>query len=221
MEFLNTWLQTIIVSVIIATIVEMILPSGNNKKYIKVVLGIYVVFNIITPVINKITNDGFEISSIINIDEYSKKMEEYKIDTLDESSITAKNNNSIEQIYILNLEKDMKAKLEEKGYKVDKIEIFLQGNEEYLIEKVELYIEKENNKEESIDNKTSDITKDIDQIKEVEKVNIQIQNNNQLEETKNVENKNLNNKNSITEKEKQEIKEYIASIYEAKEILIY
>lgn len=221
MEFLNTWLQTIIVSVIIATIVEMILPSGNNKKYIKVVLGIYVVFNIITPVINKITNDGFEISSIINIDEYSKKMEEYKIDTLDESSITAKNNNSIEQIYMLNLEKDMKAKLEEKGYKVDKIEIFLQGNEEYLIEKVELYIEKENNKEESIDNKTSDITKDIDQIKEVEKVNIQIQNNNQLEETKNVENKNLNNKNSITEKEKQEIKEYIASIYEAKEILIY
>lgn len=38
MNFLNTWLQGIIVAVIIATIIEMILPSGNSKKYIKMVL---------------------------------------------------------------------------------------------------------------------------------------------------------------------------------------
>ena len=40
MEFLNTWLQGIIVAVVIASIIQMILPNGNNKKYIKVVLGV-------------------------------------------------------------------------------------------------------------------------------------------------------------------------------------
>ena len=78
MNFLNTWLQGIIVCVIIVTIIELILPSGSTKKYIKVVLGMFILFNIITPVINKITKNNFEISSIINMDEYSKKMKTYE-----------------------------------------------------------------------------------------------------------------------------------------------
>ena len=67
MEFLNNWLQGIVVAVVIASIIQMILPNGNNKKYIKVVLGIYVVFQIITPVVNKFFNSNFEISSLIDI----------------------------------------------------------------------------------------------------------------------------------------------------------
>ena len=35
MNFLNSWLQGIVVAVIIATILELILPKGNTKKYIK------------------------------------------------------------------------------------------------------------------------------------------------------------------------------------------
>ena len=46
MNFLNTWLQGIIVCVIIVTIIELILPSGSTKKYIKVVLGMFILFNI-------------------------------------------------------------------------------------------------------------------------------------------------------------------------------
>ena len=34
MEFLNNWLQGIVVAVVIASIIQMILPNGNNKKYI-------------------------------------------------------------------------------------------------------------------------------------------------------------------------------------------
>ena len=33
-DFLKTWSNQIIVAVIIATILEMIIPDGNNKKYI-------------------------------------------------------------------------------------------------------------------------------------------------------------------------------------------
>ena len=37
-EWLSNWSQAIIVAVIIGTIIEMILPEGNSKKYIKVVI---------------------------------------------------------------------------------------------------------------------------------------------------------------------------------------
>ena len=34
-KFINSWAQGIILAVIIATIIEIILPEGNNKKYVK------------------------------------------------------------------------------------------------------------------------------------------------------------------------------------------
>ena len=38
-EFLSSWAQGIIVAVIIATLIEMILPNSSSKKYVKVVIG--------------------------------------------------------------------------------------------------------------------------------------------------------------------------------------
>ena len=35
-EWITNWAQGIIIAVIIATIIEMILPNGSCKKYIKV-----------------------------------------------------------------------------------------------------------------------------------------------------------------------------------------
>ena len=41
-EWISDWAGSIIVAVIIGTIIEMILPSGNSKKYIKMVIGVYI-----------------------------------------------------------------------------------------------------------------------------------------------------------------------------------
>ena len=51
MEKISLWASQIIIAVIIGTIIEMILPKGNNKKYIKVVIGVYILFTILSPVI--------------------------------------------------------------------------------------------------------------------------------------------------------------------------
>ena len=80
MDFLSYWLQGIVIAVIITTIIELILPNSNSKKYIKVVLGVYVVFNIITPIVNQFFDSNFELSSIVDVDEYMKKMELYEVD---------------------------------------------------------------------------------------------------------------------------------------------
>lgn len=194
MEFLNSWLQGIIISVIIATIIEMILPSGNTKKYVKIVLGIYVVFNIITPIINQFTNSSFELSSIINIEEYAKEMETFEANS---NNIDKSNEENIKQIYISNLKNDITAKLDEKGYEVKNIKI--ENNETYEIESILLSLEKSKEENEELENK--------DSINEIETVKIQI----------GEENKETKEESNITQKEIKEIKGYISSVYEIKE----
>lgn len=205
MEFLNSWLQGIIIAVIVATIIEMILPNSNSKKYIKVVLGVYVVFNIITPIVNKFFSSDFELSSILNIEEYTKKIDTYEVDSKN-SSINQSNEESIKQIYISNLKSDMKAKLEEKGYNAQKIEIEIENDETYQIKNVSLFLEKKEEME------TTEIAENRIVINEIEKVEIQVGEKKQ-EQKKQEE-------NNITEKEKKELKEYLSSIYAVKEITI-
>lgn len=205
MNFLNTWIQGIIISVIIATIIEMILPSGNSKKYIKVVLGVYVVFNIVAPVVNKLSNNNFELSSIINIDKYTEKMQTYE--ALSQNiNMTDTNEETIKQLYISKLEKDMKSKLEEKNYIVNNIIINVEDDEEYAIKNVTIYIEKNNGEN------NSESEKNTISINEIENINIQINNIVNKDTTEESE-KNSN----ISEKEKKEIKEYLSSVYEIKE----
>ena len=53
-KFLSSWVEGIAIAVIVASIFEMILPNGNIKKYVKIVLGIFIIFNIIGVAINAI-----------------------------------------------------------------------------------------------------------------------------------------------------------------------
>ncbi len=205
MGFLNSWLQGIITAVVVTTIIEMILPSGNSKKYIKVVLGVYVVFNIITPVINQFFHSDFELSSILNIEEYTKKMETYEVNTKD-IKIEETNEQNIKEIYQSNLKKDMKAKLKEKGYEVKQIEMEIEKEESYQIKQISLLIEKGAEvKEENIEEQVN--------IAEIEEVEIKIGGSKEKEKQE--------AKSKLAEREKKEIKEYLTSVYEIKDIIIY
>ncbi len=190
MEFLNSWLQGIIIAVIVSTIIEMILPNGNNKKYIKVVLGIYVVFNIITPIINQFFDSDFELSSLFRMEEYAKKIEEYQVDTK-----TIQESNIIQEVYVSNLKKDIEEKLKEKGYQTKQIEIEMENKETYAIQKIILSLIKAKEKEEKKGN-----------IKKIETVTIQI---GQEKEEK--------QEQTLTEHEKQELKQYFLSTYQISE----
>ena len=54
-NWIGSWVQGIVIAVVISTIIEMILPDGNIKKYVRTVIGVYIVFVIISPIITKIT----------------------------------------------------------------------------------------------------------------------------------------------------------------------
>ena len=69
-NWLRSWSNQVIVAVIIATIIEMILPEGNNKKYIKMIIGLYVLFTIIQPVITKLTGNEINLNDF-NYNKYA------------------------------------------------------------------------------------------------------------------------------------------------------
>ena len=50
-EFLSSWAKSLGVTIVIVSILEMLLPNNKTKKYIKVVMGLYILFNIISPFI--------------------------------------------------------------------------------------------------------------------------------------------------------------------------
>lgn len=52
-DFLNTWAEKIALSVIVISILEMLIPNNKMKKYIRVVMGIFILFNIISPLIEE------------------------------------------------------------------------------------------------------------------------------------------------------------------------
>lgn len=162
--WLSSWAQGIVVAVIIGTIIEMILPEGNNKKYIKTIIGIYILFTIVVPFINKFTNDTFKI----DISKYEKVLET----SSDIKNVEENINISIENTYKLNLEEDIKEKLGNKNYEVIKIELDLElqnSNDYGNIKKISLNVKKNNNgksiikKVENIEIGTKKINKELEE----------------------------------------------------------
>lgn len=120
-DFLNTWTQRIIVVVIICTIIEMILPEGKNKKYIKTVAGIYVVFTIIGPIISKINT-----KQSLNLEKFLKTKEQNVIET----SVNLDNNKYIEEVYKEKIGADIKNKIEALGYQAKLINLEIETKDE-------------------------------------------------------------------------------------------
>ena len=111
-NFISSWAEQIVLAVIVATIIEMILPQNKNKKYIQMVIGVYVLFNIISPIIKN--KEEFSIEKF-NIENYETKSQ-YEIDqtSMDER---------LEKIYLEELENTVRTKFEENDFEVAKCNV--------------------------------------------------------------------------------------------------
>lgn len=212
-------------AVIIGTIIEMILPEGNSKKYIKVVIGIYVLFTIVSPVITKISGKEIQVSDILDLDEY---IEEAKTASETQNQMELQNEDNILSIYVSGIKEDMKAKIEGKGYVVDDININVAKDGSYEIQSIVLDVEKrtnystENTKTESTENQLDNI-ENVESIEKVNRVDISVLNDN-IEKSNNNNSSNnsiknatetmSNRNNDLSIMQKQELKEYISSVYE-------
>lgn len=214
-EWITSWAQGIIIAVIIATIIEMIVPNGNCKKYIKVVIGVYILFSIISPVISKITGKNFNLSEEFNLDKFYEEADSKSI----YNDLNSNNSSNILDIYITNLKSDITAKLKSKGYEVTTCEIEIKDEETYEIKSLELSLKKisENNNNE--EKKSSSESNKIEKIEEVNEINIKIgESDNKTQNSESVNNE-VNNsgnkgyKSDLTTYEKNQVKEYLETTY--------
>lgn len=201
-DFIKTWANQIIVAVIIATIIEMLLPNGNNKKYIKMVIGLYVLFTIIQPITKSITGKSLEISSFNYEKYFNKEISENYSQDFEEN-----NSKLIKQAYIDSIKEDIKKKINKKGYEIVScnIDILDKENEDTYgrINNITLKII---NKENEVVNEMANEVEDISNIIKVEKIDINRTNN--LNSSNNIE-----EKTNLLDDEKIEIIEYLAEEY--------
>ncbi|NYV65950.1 stage III sporulation protein AF [Bacillus sp. Gen3] len=61
MSFLTEWIMNIVVFILLAMIVDMLLPNSNMKKYTKMVTGLLLIAIIITPLIKVFSKDFDQI----------------------------------------------------------------------------------------------------------------------------------------------------------------
>lgn len=190
MDFISNWAGELVVALIIVTIIEMLLPENKTKKYVKTVIGVYIIFCIISPFINK------EEFAVI-LKETEKNLEKIKI----ESQVSSKleENSSIEALYIQEFEKDVIKKVEELGYIVKQCSVVIEINalkDNAGINEIYLKI----GKKKLEDNGNLNV-----EIKDIEKVEISINDqevgNNKTEETSDT----------------RDVKKFLSSYYEISE----
>lgn len=57
MDFIKEWITNIILFVLLATVIDMLLPSSNMQKYTKLVTGLLLIAIILTPILKLISSD--------------------------------------------------------------------------------------------------------------------------------------------------------------------
>lgn len=189
MNWISGWIQGIIIAVIIGTIIEMLLPDGNCKKYVKVVIGVYILFSIVSPVITKFTGNEFRVSDIYDINTYIEVSTKSSQENIENSQ-----QNQIKQVYITNLKNDMKQKIQEKGYSVKSLTLEISNDEQYTLKKIFAQVSKRKNEENN-------------EVKGANEINITISNT-----TENIE-----EDISISTKEQNDLKAYLSGIYNLEE----
>lgn len=176
-NFLSSWVKNLALALIIVSILEMILPNNKTKKYVKMVMGLYILFSIISPFIensSKFNLSNFDLTSYVEGTQTTSSMTE----EVDQTSM----DNRLNQIYKEELEKDITQKIEEKGYEVESCKVVAHiSQNDSGIEKITLKISgKISQNEETQENTIED--KIVTEVQKIQKVDISIFKNGENEE---------------------------------------
>ena len=213
-EFLSSWAKSLGLAIVIVSVLEMLLPNNKTKKYIRMVMGIYILFTIVSPFIKN--KEIFDLNEI-NLENYTKTQitsAEVNQESMDKR---------IEELYIQELEKDITKKVNEQGFNVIKcnVQAKISDNEEdSKITKIQLNVEKsETDNEENTEKIENKI---IEEIQKVKPINTEINIDKNTKEDK--ESSEENGKKAENTKEKkitktdiQNIKKFLIEEYEVNE----
>lgn len=165
-EFLSSCSKSLGLSIVIVSILEIILPNNKTKKYVRMIMGIYILFSIISPFIDNkdlFNLNNLNLESIKEVSVIGTETDKNK--NVDKTSM----NERIEELYVQELEKDIKKKLKDEGYQIKECKVsadIKDEDNETRITKIRLKLNKlvtQDDKNENVnttnqDNKENNIT---------------------------------------------------------------
>lgn len=123
-DFIYNWLREIITIFFILSIVDLILPKGNIKRYVDFIMGLLVVLAFINPFI-KLGNINLDLDSqVFNYDLDG-------LDTIKYEDLNNRQNELIEKLYLEKISNEVIRLIDENGqYIVGKVIPFIVKDEE-------------------------------------------------------------------------------------------
>lgn len=208
--FLSSWVKNLSLALMVVSILEMILPNNKTKKYIKTIMGLYILFSIISPFIKNEKELNF---SELNINSFSEGIvETASNEVVNQESMDKR----IKKIYIQELEKDISKKIEEKGYVISSCAVAIDGVEDGNIKSITLKIKEKKEVTDTPKNEDNKINIENVLVEKIQKVKIKVSNNNnQFDDEKQTAQEEQNNSanSKITKTDIQIVKKFLIDEY--------
>ncbi|MCL6573637.1 MAG: stage III sporulation protein AF [Bacillus sp. (in: Bacteria)] len=131
MEFLKEWVMNIILFILLATVIDMLLPNSSMQKYTKIVTGLLLIAIILTPIFKLISKD-FE-TALASIPTYQVPGEKNMKNSIDlkKKEIQASLHAYILEEMAVKLKNGVEEELmEQYGLEIAKIELTANGEDD-------------------------------------------------------------------------------------------
>lgn len=133
---IKSWISMMVILGIAFTLIRMITPNTNLKKYIESIIGVVSILTILTPIISMLNNDNVtesisnSISELLTVETMSKDYNEY----------VEKNTSNVISDFENRIEADIKKKIKEKINQ--EVIVNVKVNNAYSIEKINVLLKK-------------------------------------------------------------------------------
>ncbi len=209
-NFLSSWVKNLCLALIVVSILEMLLPNNKTKKYVKMVMGLYILFSIIEPFIENSNELKFNVEDLYN---------QYSVETLAESeNVNQKSMDSrLDELYKQKLENDIVQKLDEEGYVVEDCDVKAHiSSNDTGIELITIKIkEKKDNSNENDENQSNEKMnieeKIVNEIQKIQKVEINVSKNQDNSSDKSTQSEQQNQ--NITKTDIKIVKQFLIKEY--------
>lgn len=102
-NFISTWLKELVTLFMIISLIDLVMPKGNMKRYVNFIIGILIIFTVISP-FTKLNEISLDIDK--EVQAFSER--DISIDNIEEVR-----NQQIVDLYLSNLSRELQNLIEE------------------------------------------------------------------------------------------------------------
>jgi stage III sporulation protein AF len=156
MQFLTEWITNIILFVLLATIIEMMIPNSSMQKYVKMVTGLLLIVIILTPLLNLFKKDFEQLFSSLALTPILQEKNIENVIEMKKKEIQASQRAYILEQMAVQLKNEVEEELmQQYGFQVESVHVSI--NDEYKnefsaedIDSIEVILSKKENSSNSI-----------------------------------------------------------------------